>query len=187
MKTELLLQFTLFTTILLVTTSEGFFFNSPKRLLSNIVNSLKDNLEAKKKLPGIHHYHYHYYPIIHPLSGTFTKAPKKHELDELHQKRLASVGWSQNQFKYIPPTKIKIPSSLSSSWDAVIVDPSDHIIFESDLSETIDHNEHEGILVEVPGNKKIIIEDDHPYDLKTLKHNLLAALFHKSSSSSNHI
>nr|XP_033340177.1 uncharacterized protein LOC117228500 [Megalopta genalis] len=187
MKTELLLQFTLLITILLVTSSEGFFFNYPKKLLSNIVNSLKGNIEAKKKPPGIQHYHYHYYPIIHPLSGSFTKAPKKHELDELHQDRLASLGWSQHEYKYIPQTKIKIPSSVLNSWDTVIAEPTDHIILESDLSETIDPNEHEGVLVEVPSNKKIIIEDDHPHDFKTLKHDLLAALFHKSSSSTNHI
>ncbi|XP_076652546.1 uncharacterized protein LOC143358908 [Halictus rubicundus] len=187
MRTELLSQFTLLVTILLVTSGEGFFFNYHKKLLSNILNSLKDKVESKKKPYEIQHYHWHYYPLVHPLSGSFTKAPKKHELDNLHHDTLSSLGWAKYEYKYIPETKIKIPSTLSHSWDTIILDPTDHKIVEADLAETVDHSEHEGILIEVPDNKKIIIENEHPKDLKELKYGLLASLFHKSSSSGNHI
>ncbi|XP_076297856.1 uncharacterized protein LOC143217448 isoform X2 [Lasioglossum baleicum] len=158
-----------------------------KKLLSNILDSLKDKLETKKKPYGIQHYHWHYYPVVHPLSGSFTKAPKKHELDGLHHDSLTSLGWSHYEYNHIPQPKIKIPSSLSHSWDTIILEPTHHEIVEVDHPETADHSEHDSILVEVPGNKNIYIGSEHPKDLKEVKYGLLASLFHKSSSSSNHI
>ncbi|XP_031844022.1 uncharacterized protein LOC116431967 [Nomia melanderi] len=181
MKTELLLQFTLLLTILLVTSTEGFFFEYPKKVVSNILQSIKSKVEAKRKPHAIQHYHLHYYPVVHPLSGSLTKAPKKHELEEIHRERLNSLGWSDNQYKYVPVPEVKIPLSLFNTWD------DNEIILETDLSETINHVEDEGVLVQVPYNQKIIIENDHSSDLKKLKHSLVSSLLNKILKSKHHV
>lgn len=50
---------------------------------------------------------------------------------------------------------------------------------ESDLSETVNHIEDEGVYVQIPHNQKIIIENDHPPDAKKLKHSLLNSFLNK--------
>lgn len=147
----------------------------------NFLHSLKEKKEAKKR-PYIQHYHIHYYPVPHILYEPPVKAPKKHDLDDLHHQQLTSLGWSDHEYKYIPESKIKIPSKIIETWH----DPSpwDHQTLESDLSEIYDHSENEGILVEVPNNQKIIIE---PGNHKKSKSSLLAALFHKFSSFKNDV
>ncbi|XP_076178087.1 uncharacterized protein LOC143152163 isoform X2 [Ptiloglossa arizonensis] len=181
MKTELLLQFTLALTILLVTSSEGFFFEYPKKVLMNFLQSLKEKKEAKKRPTHIQHYHVHYYPV-HMLIEPPIKAPKKHELEESHNEHLATLGWSDHEYTHVPEPKIKIPLRLFNSWDDSA--PWNHEIFEAGLSETVDHSENEDILVEVPHNQKVIIENDHPHDSKKSKSSLLAAFFHKLGSKS---
>ncbi|XP_076628900.1 uncharacterized protein LOC143345542 isoform X1 [Colletes latitarsis] len=174
MKTKFLLQFTLLLTLLLVTSTEGFFFSYPKKLLMNFLQSLKEKKEGKKKHTPVEHYHVHYYPV-HTYIEPPLKAPKKYELEEIHNEHLATLGWSDHEFTHIPEPKIKIPLKLFVSWNDAV--PWNHDYLEA---ETIDHDENEGILVEVPYTHKII-EHEYPH-VKKLKSNLLAALFHKVGS-----
>ncbi|CAK9830677.1 hypothetical protein ANTRET_LOCUS7806 [Anthophora retusa] len=182
MKTEFLLQFTLLLMVLLVTTSEGFFLEYPKKVLMDFFQSLKEKKEAKKK-PHIQHYHLHYYPVVHPLSEPPSKAPSKHELEEIHNEHLAALGWSNHEYKYVPKSKIKISSSLSELWKDSL--PWDHEELEADLLETVNHSEKEGVYVQIPFNQKIIIE--HPHVEKKSKASLLSNFFHKILDSKNSI
>ena len=80
-------QFAILLSVLLITTTEGLFFEYPKKVLSDFIHSLKAKKEAKKKPyeNDIQHYHYHYYPVIYSLSDPPTKAPKKYELEKIHK------------------------------------------------------------------------------------------------------
>ncbi|XP_015429342.1 PREDICTED: uncharacterized protein LOC107186056 [Dufourea novaeangliae] len=184
MRTELLFQFTLLLTILLVASSEGFFFEYPKKVISHFLQALKEKKEAKKR-PSIEHLHLHYFPVVHAFPDPPTKAPKKHELDELHNEHLAAFGWSDHEYKHVPDPEITFPSSISEPWFEA--KPWKHEILESDLSETVDDSENEDIFVQVPYNQKIIIENEHTGKLKKLKHGLLAALYHKITDSKKHL
>ncbi|XP_076667812.1 uncharacterized protein LOC143368701 isoform X2 [Andrena cerasifolii] len=149
----------------------------------NLLHSLKEKKEAKKKPYAAEHFHVHYYPIPYTLSEPPVKAPKKHELEEIHDEHLTSLGWTAHEYKYIPEPKIRIPSKLIDLWHESA--PWDHSILDADLSETFHHHEDEGIYVEVPFNPKIIIE--HPHASKKVKSGLLAAVFHKLTGSKNHV
>ncbi|XP_076751340.1 uncharacterized protein LOC143423715 isoform X1 [Xylocopa sonorina] len=178
---KLLLQFSLLLTILLITTSEGFFFEYPKKVIKDFLQTLKDKKEAKKG-PHVQHYHVHYYPIVHPLAEAPTKAPKKHELDEIHNDYLATLGWFDHEYKFTPEPKIKISSSLYGMWKDSF--PWEHKL-EADIFETVDHSENEGIYVHVPVNRKITIEN--PLNDKKLKTTVLSSIFQKLLDTKNSI
>ncbi|XP_076244542.1 uncharacterized protein LOC143185434 isoform X2 [Calliopsis andreniformis] len=158
----------------MITSSEGFFFEFPKKILMNLWQSLKEKKEAKKWPHHVQHYHVHYYP--HVIYEPPVKAPKKHELEDLHHEHLSLLGWSDHEYKYIPEPKIRIPSKIKGAFFEA--SPWEHEILESDLPEIKAHSEDEAILVEVPINQKIIIEPG----LKKSKSSLWSALFHKFDS-----
>ncbi|XP_017759050.1 PREDICTED: uncharacterized protein LOC108549974 [Eufriesea mexicana] len=175
MKTELLLQLNLLLTVLMVTMSEGSFFEYPKRVLMDFLQTLKEKREAKKK-PYIDHYHFHYYPVAYIYEPTL-KALGKHELEEVHNNYLTSLGWSNHEYKYVPEPKVKIPLNLYDSWKDL------HENLEAELLETVVRNEDDGIYVELPLNQKIIIE--HPNTDEKLKYSLLAKFRQKILDSKN--
>ncbi|XP_076548897.1 uncharacterized protein LOC117600625 isoform X2 [Osmia lignaria lignaria] len=160
------LQFAILLSVLLITATEGLFFDYPKKVLSDFIHSLKAKKEAKKKPyeNDIQHYHYHYYPIIYSLSDPPTKAPKKYELEKIHNEHLATLGWSSHEYKNIPEPKIKILPYSFNSW-------KDSLPWEYKTSETVNYDIDNDILVQVPFSQKIVIEHSN-FDEK-LKRSIL--------------
>ncbi|XP_054006836.1 uncharacterized protein LOC128891410 [Hylaeus anthracinus] len=177
MKTELFLQFTLLLIILSVSSSEGFFFSYPKKVIMNFLQSLKDKKEMKKKPTHIQHYHLHYYPVPTIVESPI-KAPTKHDLGELHNQHLSALGWSDHEYAHLPKPRIKIPVRLLEAWGDS-VSWNQEIL---DLSESFEHSGDDSIYVEVPYSQKIIIENDHSRVSKKSKSAILSALLQKLSS-----
>ncbi|PBC30995.1 uncharacterized protein LOC133667795 [Apis cerana] len=114
MKIKLLSQLILILMGLLVTISQGFLFGFPRNVLRDFLQLLKERKEVKENL-HIDHYHMYYYPIEYSIFEPRLKAPKKYELKEIHNNHLATLGWSNHEYKYVPESKIKISSSLYDS------------------------------------------------------------------------
>ncbi|XP_018051816.1 PREDICTED: uncharacterized protein LOC108689534 [Atta colombica] len=156
MKTRLMLQLAL-PVVLLAGPSEEFFFQYPKKALTEFFESLK----AKKTLPKIghvQHYHIHYYPMPFPLLA-WTRAPDKYYLDEFYDDALTSLGWSGYHYGYASDPSLIMSSSLqhlsgsdvwNNLWGEKILDTDD-----STPLDTIDRNS-KGILVQVPVNRPLV-------------------------------
>ncbi|XP_076391965.1 uncharacterized protein LOC105663465 isoform X2 [Megachile rotundata] len=155
MEMKLLLQVAILLMALLITTSEGFFFEYPKKVVSDFIHSLKAKKEAKKNPYDIHHYHVHYYPVILP-SDPPTIAPKKYELENIYNHHLETLGWSDYGYKYVPEPKIKIPLNLFNSWKTSV--PWQEETAEVEIVETVNHGINNDIYVEIPVKEKIVIE-----------------------------
>lgn len=164
--------------LLLPSSSEGFFLEYPKKAIWEYLQSWKEKKEAKKKppAPNVKHYHVHYYPTrINVISAVAAKAPDKYELDTIHDEKLASLGWSDHEYKYAPEPRVHSfwndMKSYLPSWTPGYI--------ETDFTGTLDHSEHEGILLQLPVHPQIII--GHPRPSK--KTSLLATFYHKLDSS----
>ncbi|KAG6795452.1 hypothetical protein HZU73_09235 [Apis mellifera caucasica] len=109
MKIKLLSQLILILTALLVTVSQGFLFGFPRNVLRDFLQLLKERKEVRKQVKEnlyIDHYHIYYYPIEYSIFEPPLKAPKKYELEEIHNNHLATLGWSNHEYKYVPESKI---------------------------------------------------------------------------------
>ncbi|XP_018365840.1 PREDICTED: uncharacterized protein LOC108763043 [Trachymyrmex cornetzi] len=154
MKTGLMLQLAL-PVVLLAGSSEEFFFQYPKKALTEFFESLK----AKKTLPKmghVQHYHVHYYPMPFPLLA-WTRAPDKYYLNELYDDAVTSLGWSGYHYGYAPDPSLIMSSGLQhlsepdlwdDLWDEKSLDTDDSL-------DTIDRNS-KGVLVQVPVNRPLV-------------------------------
>ncbi|XP_011062762.1 PREDICTED: uncharacterized protein LOC105151024 [Acromyrmex echinatior] len=153
MKTGLMLQLAL-PVVLLAGSSEEFFFQYPKKALTEFFESLK----AKKTLPKtghVQHYHIHYYPMPFPLLA-WTRAPDKYHLDELYDDALTSLGWSDYHYGYAADPSLIMSSGLQhlsgpDLWDDLWGEKT----LDTDSLDTIDRNS-KGILVQVPVNRPLV-------------------------------
>ncbi|XP_012233261.2 uncharacterized protein [Linepithema humile] len=159
MKTGPVLQLVLIV-MLLIGSSEEFFFQYPKKALTEFFQSLK-----AKQLPktNVQHYHVHYYPIPFPMLAW--RAPEKRDLEKLYNDHLRSLGWSDHHYKYMPEPSIIVSSGPHplldniEPWDGII-EPWDstwdeNILGSDDIQSSIDRN-MKGILVQVPVNQQLV-------------------------------
>ncbi|KYM97774.1 hypothetical protein ALC62_11535 [Cyphomyrmex costatus] len=141
--------------VLLAGLSEEFFFQYPKKALTEFFESLR----AKKTLPKmghVQHYHIHYYPMPFPLLA-WTRAPDKYYLDEFYDDTLGSFGWSNYHYGYAPDPSLIMSSDLphlpgSDLWDDLW---GEKILDTDDALDSIDRNS-KGILVQVPVNRPLV-------------------------------
>ncbi|XP_044581161.1 uncharacterized protein LOC123262796 [Cotesia glomerata] len=170
-------QLLLLIIFLFTTTSHAIFFNYPKNVLMDFFETLREKKELKKELPSdIHHYHIHYYPV-YMHSPKAIKAPDKSELEILHTNKLEQLGWSNQEYKNVPEPKLHHLLGLDGLtaglghrpwWDENTVDR---------------HEESKGIVVQVPLNQQIIVQQPKEEE----KVNPLVAFFRKLKSIKNSI
>ncbi|KAL6260093.1 hypothetical protein P5V15_007632 [Pogonomyrmex californicus] len=148
MKTGPILQLVL-PVMLLVGSTEEFFFEYPKKALTEFFQSLKAK-KVQPKTSHVQHYHIHYYPM--PFPRLAWKAPDKYYLDELYDDTLTSLGWSDFHYKHVPDPSLIVSSGFQQLWD----DPwNEEIIGTDDVFDSIDRNS-KGILVQVPVNRPVV-------------------------------
>ncbi|XP_011875991.1 PREDICTED: uncharacterized protein LOC105566528 isoform X2 [Vollenhovia emeryi] len=144
--------------VLLAGSSEEFFFEYPRKALTEFLQSLKTK-KAMPKTSNVQHYHVHYYPLPFPL--TAWRAPDKYYLDELYGDTLASFGWSDYRYGYSPDPSLIVSPGLQHQglltgpdlWDDLW---SDQILDTDDVQDSIDRNSR-GILVQVPVNRQQLV------------------------------
>ncbi|KAG7207292.1 hypothetical protein KM043_008960 [Ampulex compressa] len=188
MRTGFILQLALLL-LLLATTSEGFFFEYPKKALLEFLQSLKEKKEAKKKpVNDIRHYHLHYYPVPIQVisSGPYIKAPDKKGLDDIYSDYLQSLGWSNYKYKYTPEPKIRVTTNVHHLWneDPYPVSWSRRISGQDDLRDMQDHDINEGVFVQVPVHQPIF--ENSGISKKSVT-SLLAAVFGKVDRTKNSV
>ncbi|CAG5109027.1 Protein of unknown function [Cotesia congregata] len=136
----------------------------PKNVLMDFFETLREKKELKKELPSdIHHYHIHYYPV-YMHSPKAVKAPDKSELEILHTNKLEQLGWSNQEYKNVPEPKL-------------------HHLLGLDGLTSDRHEESKGIVVQVPLNQQIIVQQPKEEE----KVNPLVAFFRKLKSIKNSI
>ncbi|KAG7207291.1 hypothetical protein KM043_008960 [Ampulex compressa] len=166
MRTGFILQLALLL-LLLATTSEGFFFEYPKKALLEFLQSLKEKKEAKKKpVNDIRHYHLHYYPVPIQVisSGPYIKAPDKKGLDDIY----------------------RVTTNVHHLWneDPYPVSWSRRISGQDDLRDMQDHDINEGVFVQVPVHQPIF--ENSGISKKSVT-SLLAAVFGKVDRTKNSV
>ncbi|KAH0947602.1 hypothetical protein HN011_002748 [Eciton burchellii] len=133
--------------------TEEFFFEYPRKALTEFLQSWKAKNQPPKS-NSIQHHHVHYYPLPLTLLG-WTKAPDKRELDALYKDSLTSYGWTDYRYKFSPDPSIIVSSNFQLWSDT---DPRNlEIVDETapkDIRATIDRA---GILVRVPVNQQFVI------------------------------
>ncbi|KAL0104793.1 hypothetical protein PUN28_016437 [Cardiocondyla obscurior] len=160
--------------VLLVGSSEEFFLDFPKKALKEFFQSLK----AKKTLPKmshVRHYHMHYMPMPLPLLAW--KAPDKYYLDELYGDSLASFGWSDYGYRYMPDPSMIVPSGLQhlsepDPWDDLWHEDFLGTDDDDDVYDTIDRSSNRLLVhtrqpIRVPFAMEEIAAEMIAEDLKT--------------------